>query len=236
MVKRGDRMSLSAIAKYNARKRSRNLRGARLIRYKQNLTLTSMLKSILVGTLLGDASIRSEKVNLCVKFEQRVDRSDYVEHLAEQFAPFVGTGPRLRVIRNAYHKDYGVSCWFRTYSHPVFTHYGHMFYHYVEGKRIKRVPVGIHKYLDARALAYWFMDDGSYWPNGSLILNTQGFTLSEQKILIKALKRNFDLIADVRRDKTYYRLDFDLNQSTKIAHLIQSYVHPDFFYKLEKLI
>jgi hypothetical protein len=52
----------------------------------------------------------------------------------------------------------------------------------------------IHKLLTPRALAYWFMDDGSsQWSKKQQsvelrLLHTQGFSLSDQKILVCALK------------------------------------------------
>lgn len=229
--------TLEQIEAFNHPVLSRNLRGEALINYKRSLGLTLEQKSILIGTLLGDASIRNSKANYCVKFEQKEQRTEYIIHLAKVFESFTGTGPKKRVIRNVFHRDYGVSCWFRTYSHIVFKYYADLFYSIKNKKREKRVPKNIHKYLDARALAYWFMDDGSYYFSPlDLMLNTQGFKLGDQKILIQALKRNFNLNATLVKDKHFLRLLFNRSSSAKMAQLIESYMHFDFHYKLETIL
>jgi LAGLIDADG DNA endonuclease family len=228
---------LEQIEAFNRNVLSRNLRGAALINYKRSLSLTPEQKSVLIGTLLGDAIIRNSKANYNMKFEQNEQRTEYIIHLAEVFEPFTGTGPKKHVIRNSFHKDYGVSCWFRTYAHIVFKYYANLFYHIDNKKRKKRVPKNIHKYLDARALTYWFMDDGSYYYNPlDLMLNTQGFKLSDQKILIQALKRNFDLDAAIIKDKDYLRLLFDRSSSAKMAQFIEPYMHLDLGYKFETIL
>jgi hypothetical protein len=65
-----------------------------------------------------------------------------------------------------------------------------------EGKQYKVVPDFIHRLLTPRALAYWYMDDGSVKRNKdgkiiSCVLNTQGFSYHDQKILAQALGSNF---------------------------------------------
>lgn len=219
---------------FNIRVKSRGLRGDQLITYKEKLTLTLVQKDIIIGTLLGDASIRASKAaNYNIKFEQKYTQLEYLKHLYKVFEPYVGTGPRMRVIRNSFHKDYGVSCWFRTYSHIHFKYYENRFYKIDEkGKRRKIVPKNIHQMLTPRALAYWFMDDGS--SRGLCYqINTQGFTQSEQKILIKALKRNFGLNFDQIKDRSYYRLQLPQRERLVFEKLIRPYIRPTFEYKLK---
>jgi hypothetical protein len=220
----------------------RKLFGLALIEYKKSLKLTCEQKDILVGTLLGDASIACKKGKpVCVKFEQKATREKYIPSLFMIFEPYVGTPPRRRTFENAYHKTKpGQSVWFRTYAHESLLFYENLFYiRNQEDKRIKRVPKNIHKLLTPRALAYWFMDDGSsQWSKTTHrlkyhVLNTQGFSLSDQKILVLALKRNFHLNVNINKDRTYYRLYVCADSITHFKDLIRAYVHDDFLYKLD---
>jgi LAGLIDADG DNA endonuclease family len=70
--------------------KKKNLRGNALNLYKESLQkrgLTQTQKDILIGTLLGDASMQAMKGNQesNIKFEQKIGQIDYVEHLYEEF-------------------------------------------------------------------------------------------------------------------------------------------------------
>lgn len=72
----------------------------KLIEYKKLLALTQEQHEVLVGTLLGDATMPAQRGNALwnVKFEQRLDRVDYVNHLHGLFAPWVNLDWRLDYI------------------------------------------------------------------------------------------------------------------------------------------
>jgi hypothetical protein len=134
----------------------RGLMGHALDRYKEGLVLTDIQKDILVGTLLGDASMQAMKDNeqSNVKFEQKIGQKDYVNHLFEQFHEWVGTPPSVRDIKGGGATD-RQSIWFRTYRHPAFTEYKKLFYRVDDsGKQYKIVPENISELLTPRALAY----------------------------------------------------------------------------------
>jgi hypothetical protein len=68
----------------------KDLRGQQLVVYKDSLQkqgLSSIQKDILIGTLLGDASMQAMKGNQesNVKFEQKLSQIDYINHLYEVF-------------------------------------------------------------------------------------------------------------------------------------------------------
>ena len=189
--------------------KAKNLRGNQLIEYKKTLKLNTIQKEILVGTLLGDATISKTKaIALNVKFEQKLANRDYVNHLYEIFEPYVGTPPRVRSITGGGARD-RKSIWFRTYRHIDFKFYYDLFYiktnkNNLNELRKKRVPKLIHKFLTPRALAYWFMDDGSFAYNSSkksnvldkqkqkvYYFNTQSFSYEDIKILKRSIKIEF---------------------------------------------
>ena len=224
--------------------KAKNLRGIKLIEYKRTLKLKTIQKEILVGTLLGDATIaKTKRIALNVKFEQKLANREYVNHLYEIFEPYVGTPPKVRNIIGGGAKD-RQSIWFRTYRHIDFKFYYDLFYSKTNKKNLtdlrkKRVPKLIHKFLTPRALAYWFMDDGSYYSNKSknnqqkvYYFNTQSFSYEDIKILKKALKLNFNFDTNIYRDRTDYLLYIQPQSKDDFIHLIKSFIIEIFDYKL----
>ena len=70
----------------------RALKGNALREYKQTITLSQIQREVLVGTLLGDASIPlyRGKPRLNVKFAQKSASADYIQHLYSVFYNPVG--------------------------------------------------------------------------------------------------------------------------------------------------
>jgi hypothetical protein len=85
-------------------------------------------KDILVGTLLGDASIACKGKPVCVKFEQKpLVKNIFIVY--SWFGTYVGTPPRRRTFENDFHKTKpGQSVWFRTYAHESLLFYENLFY------------------------------------------------------------------------------------------------------------
>ena len=98
--------------------------------YKQTITLNQIQKDVLVGTLLGDASIPLDrgKPTLRVEFEQKSASADYIWHLYDIFQKpdFVGTAPRVYT-RGAGARVYQ-SLQFQTFRHNDFKLYYDIFY------------------------------------------------------------------------------------------------------------
>nr|AYC64282.1 hypothetical protein [Pseudochlorodesmis sp. HV01306a] len=209
--------------------KSRELRGKSLIEYKKSLQLTSLQREVLVGTLLGNATLPPTSY---IKFEQNLSKAEYIYHLYNIFEPFVGTPPRIRNIPggNARPRQ---SIWFRTYQHPAFRFYNNLFYIYENPNRKKRVPKNIPKLLTPRGLAYWFMNDGTFSRKSvktrDYFFSTQSFTLSDQKKLQKVLYEQFNIKTNIHKDKNYYRLYILKNSSNQLIQLIQQYIQPCFF-------
>jgi len=221
----------------------RNLRGLALERYKQTLKLNDQQREVLIGTLLGDASmsLRNGKPHYSIKFEQKAAKQSYVHHLYQIFEPFVGVPPSPRFLKNEETnlseelKDNINSYWFRTYEHKSLIFYYNYFYKIKNGKKVKIVPKTIHKFLTARALAYWFMDDGTFNFNGnkkSYLFSTQGFEKFECERLCEALQVNFNISAVVHKDKNKWRIYILAKSSDLFKTLVKPYIHSDFYYKL----
>ncbi len=216
-------------------KNSRNLRGEALMKYKQSLTLSPCQKDIIVGTLLGDASMRLSKGKpvYAIKFEQGIQHKEYIEHLYQVFEPYCGTGPRERFVDK---EETRKSIGFTTYRHNDFIFYYNYFYEIQGNKSVKVIRKDIHKFLTPKAVAYWFMGDGTYHKDNSgnrnYLFSTQGFQKSECQRLCDALKLNFNIDSNVHKDREKYRIYVISSSSQKLLDLMKPFIHNNFQYKL----
>jgi LAGLIDADG DNA endonuclease family len=99
------------------------------------------------------------------------------------------------------------------------------------------VPHNISTILTPRALAYWYMDDGTTDINfvsvkKLYVISTQGFCRSDQELVVNALKAVCGIDASVHVDKTYFRLYIQARCNDTFLNRIRPYVHSDFAYKL----
>lgn len=209
----------------------RNLRGKELEIYKQSLKLTDVQREIIIGTLLGDASMSLRKGMPCysIKFEQSEEHADYIYHLYEIFEPFTGTPPALRWIDRNHTRR---AVWFRTYRHDSLIFYWNLFY---AGER-KSLPKNIAKFLTPRVLAYWFMDDGNQTSDHkSYNINTQGFEKHESEKLCEILKEKFNITASINKDKDSWRIYIWRESAETFRTLVEPYVLSCFDYRLKLL-
>jgi hypothetical protein len=218
----------------------RNYKGNALNEYLASFSMDDLQKSVLIGCLLGDASLSNNKGrNFFCKFEQKAANLGYIDLLYSIFAPVVGTPPAPRYVNDKLH-----SYWFRTYRLSSLKFYADTFYPIdpQTQKRRRRVPRNIHRFLNPIVLAFWFMDDGSMNPNGSgCILHTECFPRNEVVLLQKALGHVFHLETSVHKDdrtkktgKIYYRLYISQKSTREFMRLISPLVHPCMHYKLRK--
>jgi LAGLIDADG DNA endonuclease family len=222
------------------------LRGNALKAHLETVELTSLQREVLVGTLLGDASFSLDKnrPKYSVKFEQGKKNEAYVLHLFKIFKPFVGTGPVERVINKnkASAEKVRSAVWFRTYQHDSLKYYYHAFYKQVLDPKnpnrvltkTKVVPKNISKLLTPRAIAYWFMDDGSYedQTNRTYLFNTQGFTPKDSQLLCNILLEQYNIEARTNYDQGLKRIRVLTESAPILRDLIKDYVISEFQYKL----
>lgn len=217
-----------------------------LITYKKSINLTSIQKEIIVGTLLGDASMSSMKGTpvYAIKFEQSIKNINYINHLFKVFEAFCTSSPAKRYIDKDQKRE---AIYFKTLRHPSFIYYYNIFYKNKELidkktglkllKKTKVVPKNIHQLLTIKALAYWFMDDGTYdtghCNTKSYVFSTQGFEKHECTRLLNALKCNFNLKGAVHRDKNKWRIYINRESSIVLKEMIKDLILPDFIYKLK---
>jgi len=199
--------------------------------YKGNLSLNLEQREALTGLLLGDACLETQNKGRTyrVKIEQSAQHEAYVRHLYQLFQPWVLTPPRERQV-TASNGSVTTSWVFQTVSHSAFRFYGQQFYD--TGR--KRVPLLIHRWLTARGLAYWFMDDGSIKSSQSkgVILNTQGFERADVARLAQVLTGTMSLQTKLRKQPDGWQICVSGSSHETFVGLVGAFVIEEMRYKI----
>lgn len=182
------------------------------------MPLTPEQHSLIVGTLLGDGSMRC-KANALLEVNHSARQREYVDWKYRVLSDLVSTPPRLRSTNGT-----RVAYRFVTRSLPTLTPYYRMFY--VGGR--KTVP---DVEISPLALAVWLMDDGSR-SYRAVYFNTQQFEIADQLRLIGVLGRQFSIVARLNRDKSYFRLRVAVESVPRLRSLVSRYLLPELAYKL----
>jgi len=181
-------------------------------------SLTEIEKQIVEGCLVGDATMRI-KTNSLIEINHSFKQKALVDHLYFILKRFVLTPPKMRNgngNRLAYR--------FTTRSLAIFN----PFYFRYFGGQNKHIPKDLK--LTPISLAYWLMDDGSK-SNSSVYLNTQQFTLEDQKLLLNKLLE-LHINATLNKDKIYQRIRISVSSILVFKQMVLPFVLPEFRYKL----
>lgn len=184
-------------------------------------SLSQVQHDIIVGSLLGDATMRC-KVNSLIEFNHSFKQSKYVWWKYFALKDFVSTAPKERC--NGKNRT---SCRFTTRSLQCFNEYFELFYL----NRYKTIPESIG--LSPLSLAVWFMDDGSK-SRDALYLNTQQFGYYGSEKLAGMLRNQFGFEARINKDSKYFRLRFTNTSSLDFQEIIRPHLLEHFEYKLVK--
>ena len=183
--------------------------------------------------MLGDACLETQNDGKTyrLKIEHSFKQKAYVDWKYEQFKDWVITGPQIRssTNRTSHIPKSHLKYWFNTVSHAALRFYGQQFY-----RPHKIVPKMIHKMMTPRALAVWFMDDGSIKSKATkaLILNTHGFTSKDVRRLQEMLCTVFHIETTLRKQKDGTQLYIPADQSDAFRAIITPYVIPEMMYKV----
>jgi hypothetical protein len=193
---------------------------------KASLKLSDVQSEMLVGLILGDAHLETQSNGRTyrVKFEYGSTQREYANHLYESFREWVRTPPQVKL--DATHNN----VWFQTVSHSAFRFYAHQFYN----EKRKCVPLLIHRFLTARGIAYWFMDDGSMKSRESkaVIFNTQGFAQKDVERLVECLRDTFSLEAVPRRQEEELQIYVSGKSFERFREIVHPYILPSMRYKI----
>lgn len=185
--------------------------------------LTVRQQEILIGSLLGDGRIECRSLQGSARF--RVHHADSQRELLfwkyDEFQDFVRREPWSTDWYDKRNSQWYRSWFFHTETSSIFAPPCKMFYVY----KTKQVPNDIAAYLTPLAVAVWIADDGCGTPE-SLILNTQSFSLEEQKRLLDALEKRYMVQGTINRDRKNFRLRFNRANTNKLRLIVQSFDIP----------
>jgi len=185
-------------------------------------SLTNNQKSLVIGTILGDGYVRiiPRRKNAFLEVNHSINQRLYVDWKYQMLQSIVKSEPKLR-------KGNGKRIAYRFFTQciPEITNLFHYFY---QEKR-KMIPNNL--LIDSLSLAVWFMDDGSR-SGGSFYLNTQQFSMHDQKILQNILLKQFDIHSGLNRDKEYWRIRVLTADAQKFCSIVRPYIIPSMEYKL----
>ena len=202
---------------------------------KKSLSLKPRQQKVIIGSLLGDGTMRVGKGgrNANFKVEHGLKQKELVEWKYNELRSFVFTGPRISYRYRYDGKKYPKSWWFRTIRHPEITVIYNQFYtgeEYRTGRKI--IPDSIDKWITPLSLAIWIMDDGNY-SRKSINISTYSFSRDEIELLQKVLESKFNLTANFHKDRDKgYRMTFRVQETTKLINIIHLYIIPSMMYKI----
>ena len=175
---------------------------------------------MLRGTCLGDGSIRQCSTSTAIfRFGHGLDQSDYLAWKHRCLGSMAGD---IQTRNEAVFFDV-------TSSRTAYEWKKHLY----EGKK-RQVTDEYLAHLDARSLAVWYMDDGSFsgssekWGNGkALICNVALDDVSRQRVV-----RRLEEMGLGQVKLTRHGFQFNSEQTMKLHQMIAPYVHPSMEYKL----
>lgn len=164
-----------------------------------------------------------------IRFDQSYPvHEDYLLSLYDIFKELVGTPPKnhIRKPDKRTNKIYQ-SIAFKTLRYPILNNYYELFYKYDESnKRYKVVPNNIKELLNARALAYWIMDDGGIDSFKATHLYTNKFSINCINLLEVALRDNFNLKTRIyQKQSDQWVIVIPVIQIQTLASIVGPYMH-----------
>lgn len=185
---------------------------------------------VIAGSLLGDGRLecRSAGIRGPITARFRVHQGNaqkaFVMWKYHVLKEYVLSSPRriVREDKQRGHKE--ASYYFHTRSTIGF---GEMFKHFYDENGRKGVPriISDSRVMTPRALAVWFMDDGSL-TRYQATLSTHSFTEDEHHYICDVLRSLFQLKATIVPDRNQMRLRFGSGEREKLLRIIHPFVIP----------
>lgn len=207
----------------------------KMLSIKNGMQLTPLQRSFIIGSMLGDATMRVGRgaKNANFKIDHCLEQKKYVFWKYEILKNFATTPPRISYRTTKEEVRYEKSWWFRTLRHPVLTEIYNQFYttdSYRCGRKV--VPDSLIDSIDSFVMAVWVMDDGSY-NQGKIDISTYSFTLQEIEKLCSIIKKKFNITMLYYKDRDKgYRIYCNKTETQKLVDLICPYIIKTMRYKI----
>lgn len=204
------------------------------------LVLREDQEDLIYGSLLGDLYIESKGNYSRVCIHHGGDQELYFDHKCEVLSNIIGKAnknPRYDKRLKKYLPCFSA----KTLSHSIFNSIRELVY----PQGIKTISLEWLNRINARGLAYWFMDDGTY--SGSI--GTLDFSYEEHLLLQEWLLNTYGIKTTIQKQKGYtgeesnkiikgtkeFYFHLYLKEETRkvFDDLIRPYIHPSMLYKLK---
>ncbi len=195
------------------------------------LLITQEEHDLIIGSLLGDASIRQREKNSCFRFSHSIKQKDYSTFKKEKLINF--NISEFREVKRKIGQNFIHAIDFSTKTHPIFNYYQNLFYK--NGRKV--IANEILNQINPQSLVYWICDDGSYDnKQGYIILCTNSYSLEEHKLMKEFFKQRFGLDPTIGfRDNKYYYLRFKQEDSKKLINIIKPFIPESMKYKIGEI-
>lgn len=213
--------------------KAKDLKNTDIIYHRYEI-IDTLVKEILLGILLGDASLSSKYgvINGGVDFSHSIKQKDYFNEIKR----LLGQNISIDTTKSGYNSE---------------MLRGH-FYTNSEFKELSnKICVRNHKKyvtqewaneLTPISLAFWYMDDGtisnadSKLSRPTISIATNGFSYEECENLKRALSTKFNIESDIKMGESYKGNTLYMNtmNTAKFASLIAPYICDGMKYKLPK--
>ncbi len=190
-------------------------------------TVGSQQQNIIFGTLLGDGFLERNGVYARLVVDHSTAQEAYVRWMADALSslhPSISVKERF----DPRYKHIYAHCILRTHTSPLLEKFVQLFY---RGKR-KYVPEIVSKIINPQMLAVWIMDDG-YRRNdcNALRLNTQSYSLNEQRIIKRAFAK-LSIVTHIQRHKSHFVVYIPSGSMERLRTLVRPFLIPSMGYKL----
>ena len=192
------------------------------------LLITQEEHDLIIGSLLGDASIRQREKNSCFRFSHSIKQKDYSTFKKEKLINF--NISEFREVKRKIGQNFIHAIDFSTKTHPIFNYYQNLFYK--NGRKV--IANEILNQINPQSLVYWICDDGSYDnKQGYIILCTNSYSLEEHNLMKQFFNERFGLNPTIGfRDGKYYYLRFKQEDSKKLIEIIKPFIPEGMKYKI----
>lgn len=206
----------------------------------KDISISNTENQIIIGSLLGDASLNKTGVNPRIHFSQCLAQVEYIQWKYENLKNLT-TGSGVWQVMSGVDKRYP-QLRFQTKNHVIFNRYRKLFY--PNGK--KEVNKRILGQLEPLGLAVWYMDDGNkilhkYTKKDSsqgiksreICINTQCFTPEEHELMIAYFNKQYGIECKMYKNKGSYRLVMNAQNANKFITMIEPYILDSMKYKID---
>jgi DNA-binding CsgD family transcriptional regulator len=205
-------------------RKNQNITRDNLVSNKEIIPTDRQL-SIIIGSLLGDASLRKGDINTSYSCAHGIRQKEYckwkfdeLNTLNAKFSIHKRSKPDKR--NGIFYEDATVTL----LSNPFLN----KFHDFLYKNSKKRITKEILQYFDELSLAVMFMDDGARIRK-TITLSTNCFSIKELKIFKNFCKKRFGLEFTIYKSHVLYLPTKHINH---FKELVLPYIHPTLMYKI----